>query len=224
MFRFFERLLEPTEAARSAAAGTRQPACAVALLLALCAPGAGLLVALFVAGFMVALLDTAIPVFIGRIVTPGLDAAAGDAAAARPAGSSPAWRWCCWSLRPSALLLQALVTNQAIAPASPTWSAGRAIGMSCARAGRSSRTISPAASPTASCRPDRRCARASSPAPTRSGTSWSMAAARSCCWRGRLAARACRCSVVRGYAVVAARISCRACATARARCRRCARR
>ena len=70
MFRFFERLLEPTEKPPDTpppALGS--PHALVRFYWHFVRQVPGLLAALFVTGFIVALLDAAIPVFIGRIVT-----------------------------------------------------------------------------------------------------------------------------------------------------------
>jgi ATP-binding cassette subfamily B multidrug efflux pump len=111
LFRFFERLLEPTATTAEAA----PPSGLVAFYWHYVRQVRGLVVALFLAGIAVAGLDTTIPIFIGRIVTlisthsyetffaaawPQLLGMAGVLLVARPV----------------ALLLQNLVTNQAIAP------------------------------------------------------------------------------------------------------------
>src|SRR5436305_15135931 len=116
MFRFFEHLLEPTE---------RPPDNPPPELGT---PGAlwrfywhfvrqipGLLAALFVTGFVVALLDSAIPVFIGRIVTlvtstspEGIWEAAGIQLALMAL--------LLLVLRPVAHFASALVTNQVLIP------------------------------------------------------------------------------------------------------------
>src|SRR5436190_6108546 len=65
MFAFFERLLKPTLPPRN----PEPPPGLVAFYWHFARQAKGLFVALFVAGFVVALLDSMIPVFIGRIVT-----------------------------------------------------------------------------------------------------------------------------------------------------------
>jgi ATP-binding cassette, subfamily B, multidrug efflux pump len=111
VFAFFERLLEPT-----ARTGEAPPPTGLAAFYWHYARQAGRLVAaLFVAGFIVALLDASIPVFIGQVVS---------LVASRTPGSLLQDNWpkligmavILLVLRPSALLLQALITNQAIAP------------------------------------------------------------------------------------------------------------
>ncbi len=64
MFRFFENLLNPT----IDAADTTPPAGLVAFYWHYARQARGLLVALFVAGTIVALMDVLIPIFIGRVV------------------------------------------------------------------------------------------------------------------------------------------------------------
>ena len=106
----FETCLEPTAVPPGSAAGRAR-----GVLLALRAAGAHLVAALFVAGSIVAILDTTIPVFIGRVVTL--------VSAARP-GSLLHDNWpqlvgmalVLLVARPVALLLQNLITNQAIIP------------------------------------------------------------------------------------------------------------
>ena len=75
-----------------------------------------LVVALFVAGSIVALLDTTIPVFIGRMVALVSSHEPGDAAARRPGRSSLGMAVVLLLLRPAAIAIQHLVTNQAINP------------------------------------------------------------------------------------------------------------
>src|SRR5215469_13369818 len=70
MFRFFEHLLEPTEKPPDAPPPELgSPNALVRFYWHFVRQIPGLLIALFVTGFVVALLDAAIPVFIGRIVT-----------------------------------------------------------------------------------------------------------------------------------------------------------
>ena len=77
VFRFFESLLEPT----AIPTGTAPPAGLGAFYWHYARQARRLVAALFVAGFIVAILDTTIPVFIGRVVTLGLRPRAGLAAA-----------------------------------------------------------------------------------------------------------------------------------------------
>ncbi len=65
MFKLFERLLNPTDTP----AQTEPPASFTAFFWHFIRQSKGLFVALFAAGFVVALLDSTIPVFMGRIVT-----------------------------------------------------------------------------------------------------------------------------------------------------------
>jgi ATP-binding cassette subfamily B multidrug efflux pump len=114
VFRFFETLLEPTAAPPEAP----PPAGLVAFYWYYARQARLLVAALFVTGSLVALLDTTIPVFIGRVVS-------------FVSKESPVtmveqhWRGLLGMAavllvaRPTALFLQALVTNQAIAPALP---------------------------------------------------------------------------------------------------------
>ena len=108
---------------------------------------------------------------------------------------------------------------------SPTSSAGRATGMSCGRAGPFSRTISPGASPPASCRPARRLRE--SVVLRRLPRIWYIlvygASAILLLASADLAAGAADRRLVRRLCLAACATSCRRCATARARCRKCAR-
>ena len=65
MFRLFEKALNPTEPP----AQSQPPAGLIAFYWHFARQAKGLFAALFVAGFIVALLDATIPVFIGRVVT-----------------------------------------------------------------------------------------------------------------------------------------------------------
>src|SRR5688572_7404648 len=65
MFRLFEQALDPTEKP----AESQPPATLVAFYWHFARQAKGLFVALFVTGFVVALLDASIPAFMGRIVT-----------------------------------------------------------------------------------------------------------------------------------------------------------
>jgi ATP-binding cassette subfamily B multidrug efflux pump len=65
MFSLFERLLTPTETPTQ----PEPPAALVAFFWHYAKQAKGLFIALFAAGFAVALLDTMIPIFIGRVVT-----------------------------------------------------------------------------------------------------------------------------------------------------------
>ncbi|HEX7005724.1 MAG TPA: ABC transporter ATP-binding protein, partial [Alphaproteobacteria bacterium] len=111
LFRFFEHMMEPT--ARSPEA---PPPTALGAFYWHYARQAGpLVVVLFVAGFLVAVLDTLIPVFIGRVVTLISTIAPADLL-------GRAWPQLLLMAavvllaRPAAVLLRDLATNQAIAP------------------------------------------------------------------------------------------------------------
>jgi hypothetical protein len=110
MFRFFETLLKPTAESPDAAPPTAAPA----FYWHYARQAKGLLVALFVVGAAVALLDLLIPVFIGRVVT--LVSTHTPAEVFRDYGwqlaGMAAVQLC---LRPLALLCSNLITNQGIA-------------------------------------------------------------------------------------------------------------
>jgi ATP-binding cassette, subfamily B, multidrug efflux pump len=110
MFRRFEKVLNPTERP----ADTVPPASLVAFYWHFASQAKSLFIALFVTGFIVAILDSAIPAFMGRIVT-------------LVTSSTPEKLWTeNWHmllgmavvllvLRPLSLMAQNLVANQAIA-------------------------------------------------------------------------------------------------------------
>jgi ATP-binding cassette subfamily B multidrug efflux pump len=110
MFRLFEKALDPTEKP----AEVQPPATLVAFYWHFARQAKGLFVALFVTGFIVALLDASIPAFMGRVVT-------------LITSSKPETLWTDhWPvllgmalvlliLRPLAMMAQNLVNNQAIA-------------------------------------------------------------------------------------------------------------
>ena len=110
MFSLFERLLKPT-LSRNA----EPPAGLVAFYWHFARQAKGLFAALFVAGFIVALLDSTIPVFMGRIVTL--------VTSSQPETLFATDHWplllgmavVLLVLRPLALTAQNLVSNQAIA-------------------------------------------------------------------------------------------------------------
>jgi ATP-binding cassette subfamily B multidrug efflux pump len=111
VFRFFEHLLEPT--ARSGEAPP--PKGLAAFYWHYARQARRLVVALFVTGFIVALLDTMIPVFIGQVVTLASSHAPGTLLQSnwpKLLGMAAILLFA----RPAALLLQSLITNQAIAP------------------------------------------------------------------------------------------------------------
>ena len=111
LFRFFESLLEPTAIPPQ---GT-PPAGLAAFYWHYARQARGLVVALFVAGFIVALIDTTIPVFVGRVIT---------LVSSREPGAllSDSWppllgmAFVVLVARPLAMLLQNMITNQAIIP------------------------------------------------------------------------------------------------------------
>ena len=110
LFRLFERLLEPTAPPED----TVPPSGLVAFYWYYARQARWLVGALFVAGFLVAILDTTIPVFIGRVVT--LISSHEPETLLRDAGLQLLGMVAVLLiLRPMALLLQALITNQAIA-------------------------------------------------------------------------------------------------------------
>jgi ATP-binding cassette subfamily B multidrug efflux pump len=117
MFAFFETVLRPTA---SAPEPPPPPGLAARGALGLfywhfARQARGLIAALFFAGLLVAALDTLVPVFIGRVV--GLLASHAPGALLRE-------RWPSFALmaavllllRPAAVLLQATISNQALAP------------------------------------------------------------------------------------------------------------
>ncbi|HXC27045.1 MAG TPA: ABC transporter ATP-binding protein [Stellaceae bacterium] len=116
MFSFFERLIEPTEKPPEAPPPELgSPHALIRFYWHFVRQVPGLLALLFVAGFIVAMCDAAIPVFIGRIVTL--------VSAQQP---ETIWQVAGWQLlgmavlllviRPAAYFSQALVTNQALIP------------------------------------------------------------------------------------------------------------
>ena len=88
MFTLFERLLKPTDLPDEA----EPPPGFIAFFWHFARQAKGLFVALFAAGFVVALLDSTIPVFMGRIVTLDHGDPAGPAVRDILAACSPAWR------------------------------------------------------------------------------------------------------------------------------------
>jgi ATP-binding cassette, subfamily B, multidrug efflux pump len=111
LFRFFESLLEPTALPPEAP----PPAGLAAFYWHYARQARRLVVALFIAGFIAAVIDTTIPVFVGRVVT---------LVSSRPPGSLLRDFWpllvgmalVVLVARPASLLLQNLITNQAIIP------------------------------------------------------------------------------------------------------------
>jgi ATP-binding cassette, subfamily B, multidrug efflux pump len=110
LFRIFERLLEPTAPPED----TVPPAGLLAFYWYYARQARWLVGALFLAGFLVAVLDTTIPVFIGRVIT--LISSHLPDTLLRDAGLQLlGMMLVLLVLRPMALMLQALITNQAIA-------------------------------------------------------------------------------------------------------------
>ena len=110
VFRHFENLIQPTAAVPE---GT-PPAGVIAFFRYFTGQMPGLIVRLFVGGFLVAVLDTSIPIFIGRVT--------GLLERLTPATLHEAWpeflamAGILFLARPAALLLQILTINQAISP------------------------------------------------------------------------------------------------------------
>ena len=111
VFRFFEGLLVPTALSPEAP----PPAGLMAFYWHYARQARGLVVALCLAGFMVAALDTTIPLFIGRLVGMVTSHAPG-ALLAEAWPSLLGMALVLLLARPAALLLQNLITNQAINP------------------------------------------------------------------------------------------------------------
>src|SRR6185437_2526201 len=110
IFGFFEALLVPTALPPEAP----PPSGLLAFYWHYARQARGLVALLFLAGLVVATLDSTIPVFIGRVVT--LVSSHAPGALPRDAGMQLlAMALVILVLRPSALFLQNLVTNQAIA-------------------------------------------------------------------------------------------------------------
>ena len=156
MFHFFERTLKPTAVRETA----EPPPGLVAFYWHFARQAKPLFIGLFAVGFAVALIEVMIPVFIGKVVTL--------VTASKPEELlATAWPWLLGMagvllvLRPIASTTQHLLMNQAIAANVSTASAGRTIGTCRGSPGRSFRTTSPDASRPASCRLDRRSAKAS---------------------------------------------------------------
>src|SRR5437667_9862812 len=111
LFRFFERLLEPPAIPPQGV----PPADLAAFYWHYARQARGLVVALFAAGFVVALIDTTIPVFVGRVITLVSD---------HEPGSLLHDSWpplvgmalVVLVARPLAMLLQNMITNQALIP------------------------------------------------------------------------------------------------------------
>src|SRR5882757_9888467 len=109
MFRFFERLLKPTDTPER----TEPPSGFIAFFWHFARQAKGLFAALFAAGFVVALLDSTIPVFMGRIVTL-ITASPPDQLFAKFWPHLLGMALVLLVARPIALTTQNLIANQAI--------------------------------------------------------------------------------------------------------------
>ncbi|HEV2188548.1 MAG TPA: ABC transporter ATP-binding protein [Stellaceae bacterium] len=110
LFRFFEHLIEPTATPPEGEPPNRLGA----FYWHYARQAKGLVAVLFAAGLMVALLDTTIPIFIGRVV--GLLSQRAPGGLLREAGPQLLGMAAVLLLaRPLAMLLQAMITNQVLA-------------------------------------------------------------------------------------------------------------
>src|SRR5882757_715338 len=109
MFKFFERLLKPTDTPER----TEPPSGFIAFFWHFAQQAKGLFAALFAAGFVVALLDSTIPVFMGRIVTL-ITASPPDQLFAKFWPHLLGMALVLLVARPIALTTQNLIANQAI--------------------------------------------------------------------------------------------------------------
>ena len=116
MFRFFESLIDPTAAPpREGPPTLGEPRALARFYGFFLGQSRGLILCLFATGLTVALLDLAIPIFIGRITALLSHGDPRDLLA----GHAPelgVMALVLLVLRPSALVLQNLITNQALAP------------------------------------------------------------------------------------------------------------
>jgi len=116
VFNFFERLVAPTAAPPDTPPPSLHgPRALLRFYWHFVAQTPGLIAALFATGLLVALLDTTIPVFIGR-VTALVSSATAPTIFHDAGGELLAMAAVLLLARPTALLAQYLVTNQAIAP------------------------------------------------------------------------------------------------------------
>ena len=95
MFRFFEKVLVPT----AVSDGAEPPPGLAAFYWHFARQAKPLFIGLFAIGFVVALLDVMIPVFIGKVVTLVTESKPEELLTTRGRGCS-AWRWCCWCCVP----------------------------------------------------------------------------------------------------------------------------
>src|SRR3954470_23774147 len=109
MFRLFEKALDPTELP----AQSQPPAGLAAFYWHFARQAKGLFAALFVAGLIVALLDSLIPVFIGRVVAL-ITASAPERLFAESWHLLAGMGVVLLLVRPLAITLQNLIANQAI--------------------------------------------------------------------------------------------------------------
>src|SRR6187455_2293466 len=110
MFAIFERLLKPTGITEAA----QPPAGLIAFYWHFARQGKLLFAALFVAGFLVAVLDTMVPIFLGRVVTL-ITAADPKTLLADYGPLLLGMALVLLILRPAAITAQNLLANQAIA-------------------------------------------------------------------------------------------------------------
>ena len=122
MFAFFESKLRPTavEPEPPAPPALDTPAALVRFYWHFVRQARGLVAALFCAGLLVAALDTTVPVFIGRVVALVSRTARRPRCCTTPGRSSPDGRGAAGAAPGRGVLLQALITNQALARAWPT--------------------------------------------------------------------------------------------------------
>ena len=108
---FFERLIEPT----AVPTGDSPPATLMAFLLHHLRPVRGLIVALFLGGFVIAVLDAMVPVFIGRLT--GIVATVAPANLLRDAGGQLAvMAAVILVVRPICFVLYVFLINQSVNP------------------------------------------------------------------------------------------------------------
>ena len=153
MLRRFETLLDPT-------AGTPRPppnAGLVGFYWFYIRQVTGLTIALFVFGGLIAVLDTMIPAFIGRVVSM-VSSHTPDTLFRDEGWVLFGMAFVLLVLRPLSFVAHNVLVNQIVNPGFSNMI--RWQNHWCGKAGRSSRTISLAASPTGCCRPVRRCGKA----------------------------------------------------------------
>jgi ATP-binding cassette subfamily B multidrug efflux pump len=114
MFQFFENRLKPTEIAPEEPPLRGGDRALLSFYWHYARQARGLVAALFVTGLMVALMDTLIPIFIGRLVTL-VSTHQAETLFAQQWPTLLAMGLALLILRPGAILLRSLITNQAIA-------------------------------------------------------------------------------------------------------------